>query len=73
MNELRAFLNSLTLEQQRTFAAQCGTTIAYLRKAISRNSTLGTEICVRVEQESGNVVTRKHLVPNWQERWPELQ
>ncbi|MDO4698276.1 MAG: Cro/Cl family transcriptional regulator [Pasteurellaceae bacterium] len=72
MNELRAFLNNLSLQEQRDFSKRCGTTIAYLRKSISKGSVLGTEICVLIEKESNNVVTRKHLVPNWKERWPEL-
>lgn len=72
MDELRLFLNSLSLVEQRDFAHRCGTTINYLRKAISQNSTLGTELCVAIEQESKGIVTRKDLVPNWQARWPEL-
>ncbi|OBX09583.1 antirepressor protein Cro [Gallibacterium salpingitidis] len=72
MNELRIFLNSLPLVEQQNFANRCGTTINYLRKALSRNSTLGTELCVAIEKESKGVVTRKVLVSNWQARWPEL-
>lgn len=73
MNELKTFLSTMTMREQRAFALRCGTTIAYLRKVISTGKVLGTEICVRIEQESGNVVTRKHLVPNWKARWPELE
>lgn len=72
MNKLRIFLNSLTMKEQREFAQRCGTTIAYLRKTISKGSVLGTEICVLIEKNSSNQVTRKDLVPNWKERWPEL-
>lgn len=72
MEELKHFLNSLTLEEQRYFAKNCGTSLAYLRKAISKKSILGAEICVAIERESRGLVTRKHLVPNWQLRWPEL-
>lgn len=72
MDELRKFLNSLSLQEQREFAMQCGTTISYLRKAISKGSILGTELCVRIEKATNNAVSRKHLVPNWQDRWPEL-
>lgn len=72
MEKLKIFLNSLTLVEQRNFAEKCGTTLAYLRKAISKKSVLGTEICVAIERESKGEVTRKHLVPHWQRRWPEL-
>lgn len=72
MNELRAFLNTLSQQEQREFSLRCGTTISYLRKAISKKSVLGAELCVRIEKESSNAVTRKHLVPNWKARWPEL-
>ncbi|WP_080737799.1 YdaS family helix-turn-helix protein [Gallibacterium anatis] len=72
MDELRLFLNSLPLSEQRDFAHRCGTTINYLRKALSRSSTLGTELCVAIEKESKGAVTRKDLVSNWQARWPEL-
>lgn len=32
MEELRLYLNSLSLEEQREFATKCGTSIGYLRK-----------------------------------------
>lgn len=72
MDKLRVFLNSLSSIEQRDFSARCGTSISYLRKAISKKTILGAELCVRIERESLNKVTRKDLVPNWQERWPEL-
>ncbi len=31
MEELRLYLNSLSLEEQREFATKCGTSIGYLR------------------------------------------
>lgn len=37
MEELRLYLNSLSLEEQREFATKCGTSIGYLRKALSSN------------------------------------
>ena len=40
MEELRLYLNSLSLEEQREFATKCGTSIGYLRKALSRNHEL---------------------------------
>lgn len=35
MEELRLYLNSLSLEEQREFATKCGTSIGYLRKHLA--------------------------------------
>lgn len=74
MIELRLYLNSLSPDEQKEFAAQCGTTIGYLRKALSKNHELGAALCVLIEKASSGVVTRKHLHPSdWNSIWPELQ
>lgn len=74
MEELRRFLNSMSLEQQRHFAIQCGTTIGYLRKALSTGSYFGAALSVKIEKNSNGAVTRKDLHPNdWLNIWPELQ
>lgn len=74
MNELRTYLNNLSLDEQRKFAAACGTTIGYLRKAISKNHELGAALCVLIETMSSGSVTRKHLHPSdWISIWPELK
>lgn len=73
MNELRIYLNSLSLDEQRLFAAKCRTTIGYLRKALSKNHDLGAALCVLIERASSGAVTRKHLHPSdWTCIWPEL-
>ena len=41
MEELRIFLNSLSSDEQRMFACECGTSIGYLRKALSKGQVLG--------------------------------
>lgn len=51
METLRAYLNSLTTEQQSCFAARCGTSIGYLRKAISTNQQLGEQLALSIERE----------------------
>jgi len=74
MNELRIYLNNLSLDEQRVFAIKCGTTIGYLRKALSKNHDLGPALCVLIEKASFGVVTRKHLHPSdWESIWPELE
>ncbi|MDU7377883.1 MAG: YdaS family helix-turn-helix protein [Enterobacteriaceae bacterium] len=73
MNELRLYLNSLSPDEQRDFANQCGTSIGYLRKALSKNHELGAALCVLIEKASSGAVTRKHLHPgDWTSIWPEL-
>jgi DNA-binding transcriptional regulator YdaS (Cro superfamily) len=73
MEKLRQFLNQNTPQFQEAFAIRCGTTIGYLRKAISTNELLNPKLCVNIERESGGFVTRKELHPDdWQEVWPEL-
>lgn len=73
MDELRIYLNSLSTEEQRMFSTHCGTTIGYLRKALSKGQELGASLSVLIERESEGAVTRKHLHPeDWQKIWPEL-
>ncbi|ARF50006.1 MULTISPECIES: transcriptional regulator [Pantoea] len=74
MNELRIYLNNLSLDEQREFALKCGTSIGYLRKALSKNHELGAALCVLIEKASSGAVTRKHLHPSdWTSIWPELE
>ncbi|MBG6243339.1 MAG: Cro/Cl family transcriptional regulator [Candidatus Symbiopectobacterium sp. Dall1.0] len=73
MEELRIYLNSLSLEEQRSFAQSCGTSVGYLRKAISTEQKLGAELCVRIEIASNKAILRKQLHPyDWGKIWPEL-
>ncbi|MPW17909.1 Cro/Cl family transcriptional regulator [Paraburkholderia sp. CNPSo 3157] len=61
MDKLLAYLNSLSTEAQRDFAARCGTTIGYLRKAISAGQQLGESLCINIDRESGGVVRCEDL------------
>jgi DNA-binding transcriptional regulator YdaS (Cro superfamily) len=73
MDKLLKFLNSLETPQQKVFAERCGTSVGYLRNAVSSNKLLGAELCVLIEQESLGAVIRQDLCPScWKERWPEL-
>jgi DNA-binding transcriptional regulator YdaS (Cro superfamily) len=64
MNELQAFLNGLLPSAQAAFAARCGTTIGYLRKAISKGQTLGEALCINIERESAGRVRCEQLRPS---------
>lgn len=73
MEKLRQFLNQKTPQFQDEFALSCGTSIGYLRKAISNNELLNPKLCVSIERESDSEVTRKDLRPDdWHSYWPEL-
>lgn len=73
MDKLLAYLNSLSKDNQAAFAEQCGTSVGYLRKAISKGQLLGAALCVAIEKASSGAVTRKDLHPeDWTHIWPEL-
>ncbi len=74
MDKLRKFLNSLNRTEQDAFAALVGTSIGYLRKAISTGATPRPELCVAIERAASGVVTRRDLRPHdWRMIWPELE
>ncbi|MDE1714912.1 YdaS family helix-turn-helix protein (plasmid) [Chromobacterium amazonense] len=70
--DLRTHLNHMDREEQDAFAKRCGTTIGYLRKALSHGQQIGPAICVRIERESSGAVTRQELRDDWRMIWPEL-
>lgn len=73
MEKLRIYLNSLSVDEQKDFAMLCGTSIGYLRKAISSGQELSTSTCVKIEKLSTGNVTRIDLHPNdYLDHWPEL-
>lgn len=65
MNKLRAYLNSLTPAQQIDVALRCGTTIGYLRKAISIKQALSESLAIAIERETGGQVTVADLRPEF--------
>lgn len=74
MEKLRVYLNSISKAEQVEFASKCGSSIGYLRKAISVNQLLSPLLCVQIELNSHNSVTRPDLRPDdWQQIWPELK
>ena len=69
MEKLRNYLNSLTVEEQHDYAIRCGTTLAYLRKAISVKARMDGELCRLLDEHSGGKVPKEELRPGI---WPEL-
>lgn len=73
MEPLREYLNSLGQSGQAAFAIECGTTIGYLRKALSVGVALNPLFCVSIERNSLGAVRRWDLRPSdWWKIWPEL-
>lgn len=74
MEKLRIYLNGLSTDEQKQFALACGTSLGYLRKAISEKQALGILTSVKIEQQSQGQVTRIDLHPdNYADYWPELE
>jgi DNA-binding transcriptional regulator YdaS (Cro superfamily) len=64
METLRTYLNRLSPAEQAVFALRCGTTIGYLRKALSKGQSLGESLCINLERESGQAVFVENLRPD---------
>ena len=64
MKEVLAYLATLTPPEREAFAARCGTTVGYLRKAASVNQRIGEHIAIALERESKQVVTVEQLRPD---------
>jgi len=64
MNTLKIYLNSLPLLDQKAFSVRCGTSLGYLRKAISVGQCIGESLCINIERESCGAVTCEELRPD---------
>lgn len=62
---LLAYLRSLkSVDERESFAARCGTTIGYLRKAISAKQPIREAVVIAIERESGGAVRCEELRPD---------
>lgn len=64
MYKLLEYLNSLTKEARAQFTAACDTSEGYLRKAVSINQKIGSDLCILIERESGRAVKCEDLRPD---------
>lgn len=64
MEKLRTFLNSMQLSEQEHFAKSCGTSIGYLRKAISIGSKFDGSLCRLISKNSDGQVSLTDLRPD---------
>lgn len=67
METLRSYLATLSVSDQASYAIRCGTTIGYLRKALSTNPRLDGALARRLDEESEGAVRRTDLRPDI---WP---
>lgn len=76
METLRAYLATLPVSDQADFASRCGTTIGYLRKALSTKPNLDGGLVRLLWDNSSGAVSRHELRPDiWtrpeDDAWPE--
>lgn len=64
MEALREYLNSLSTVDQKDFADRCGTSIGYLRKALSAEQRIGEAIVIALERESAGKIRCEQLRPD---------
>ena len=62
--QLRSYLNALPKDDREAFADRCGTTVGYLRKAISAGQRIGESTVINIERESGGAIRCEDLRPD---------
>ena len=63
-NELREFLGRCSVAEQERFAHDCGTTLNYLRKHLSKRTKMDVTLAARVAHQSRRVVPLSTLRPD---------
>ena len=56
MEEILAYINSLTSEERAAFAVRCNTSVGYIRKVVSAKKKFGESLCIAFERETGGKV-----------------
>ncbi len=64
MQAILDFLNALPPAARDDFAQRCGTTVGYIRKAVSTRQKINAATCIYIERESRGVVTCEALRPD---------
>ena len=73
--KFKRYFKKLSKEDQARLAAFCGITLGYIAKVRAGKPgqyRFGTVICLKIEEFSGGLVTRKDLRKDWRIHWPEL-
>lgn len=53
-------------------AAELGISASYLSQLAAGTAPLSAKRCVQIERTTGGLVTRREMLPDWQDVWPEL-
>lgn len=64
MDKLLAHLNALDPTDQQAFAKRCGTSVGYIRKAVSIGQKFGESLAIAIERETAGAVTCEELRPD---------
>lgn len=64
MKSITAYLATLPPDQRDAFAQRCGTTVGYLRKAVSAGQRIGESLAIAIERESCRAVTVEEIRPD---------
>lgn len=64
METLRSYLSTIPTAQQAEYARRAGTTIGYLRKALSKGQRFDGALARRLDEESDGTVSRYDLRPD---------
>lgn len=64
MDTLRTYLGTLSPDEQAAYAVRAGTTIGYLRKALSKKQRFDGALARRLDESSSGVVSRNELRPD---------
>ena len=64
MEKLRSYLKSLSTPEKEEFAKRCGTSLGYLRKAISLNNRFDAKLCIALEIQSNGAVRCEDVRPD---------
>lgn len=64
MKAVLTYLATLPPAERDAFASRCGTSVGYLRKAVSVGQRIGESLAIAIERESGRAVTVEQLRPD---------
>lgn len=64
MESLRTYLKTLTRVEQESYAARAGTTLGYLRKALSTKERIAESTAIALDRESEGVVRVEDVRPD---------
>lgn len=64
MQILLDYVNSLTPAERDSYARRCGTSVGYLRKAVSVGQRFDARLCIALDRESGGRVPCEALRPD---------